>query len=272
MRTVVIETRNAPKDLVRFTEVRCLFDYENRWTGFFNDVVLQENADHHPQAAWRIRAGQYITSTIRQQNQHLEECDLRHSTATIDYDPEFSFTHRMPQYRGRKQEYIFENYMRMVLKSRKRMLYLSNNDAPPQIQPDFQGDCWLPASGTRAYETWAANPEIRPVIYDINNDQLQFARWLNQQPEYPPEQAMTQWIHSEFHRSAIAEPWQPVATDQWGEWANTHKRYVLRDILATDLEAPTFMTNIGRYLPCYHQWGHSHIRDWHTRNHGLIIR
>ena len=272
MRTVVIETRNAPKDLVRFTEVRCLFDYENRWTGFFNDVVLQENADHHPRAAWRIRAGQYITSTIRQQNQHLEECDLRHSTATIDYDPEFSFTHRMPQYRGRKQEYIFENYMRMVLKSRKRMLYLSNNDAPPQIQPDFQGDCWLPASGTRAYETWAANPDIRPVIYDINNDQLQFARWLNQQPEYPPEQAMTQWIHSEFHRSAIAEPWQPVATSNWSQWANTHKRYVLRDILATDLEAPTFMTNIGRYLPCYHQWGHSHIRDWHTRNHGLIIR
>ena len=160
----------------------------------------------------------------------------------------------------------------MVLKAKKRMLYLSNNDAPPILPSDFKGDVWLPASGTRAYETWASNPDIRPVIYDINNDQLEFARWLNQQAEYPTEKAMMAWVDGEFHRSAIAEPWRPLPTPgEWSQWAATHKRYELRDILQDDLEATTFTTNIGRYLPCYHQWGHGHIRDWHTRNQALII-
>ena len=272
MRTVVIETKNAPKDLIRFTEVRCLFDYKNNWTGFFGNIVFEENADDYSHDAWRIRAGQYITSTIREQNKQLVEVDLRQSSDTIDYDNDFSFTRRMPQYKGKKQEYMFENYMRMVLKAKKRMLYLSNNDSPPKLPSDFKDDVWLPASGTRAYETWASNPKIKPIIYDINNDQLEFAKWLNQQPEYPTEEAMTDWIDSKFHRSAIAEAWQPLPTPgQWSQWATIDKQYVLRDILELHLPKTVFLSNITQYLPCYHKWGFRHIQSWINHNSHMIL-
>jgi hypothetical protein len=272
MRTVVIQTRDAPPDLVRFTEVRCLFDYQNRWMGFFDDVVLREDAMEHPGQAWRIRAGQYITSTIRRRDQHLLEHDLRLSRETIDYDLDFSFRRRMPQYQGCKQQYIFENYMSMVLRSRRRMLYLANTDPDPTPTPHPGVECWLPASGTMAYHTWAAAPQMRPVIYDINPDQLEFARWLNAEPEYPTERRMMAWIGTRFPRAAIAAPWRPLARqEQWSQWCRVAKRYELRDILAQDLEAPTAMTNIGEYLPCYHRWGHAHIRQWHHRNRSLIM-
>ena len=270
MRTVVIETGTAPKDLVRFTEVRCLFDYENEWTGFFDRVVFEENADDHVDAAWRIRAGQYITSTIRHENQQLSEHDLRLSTDTIDYDTDFSFTKRMPQYQGLKQEYIFENYMAMVLKSRKRMLYLSNNDPTPEPPADFQGECWLPASGTRAYSTWLVNAKIEPVIYDINPDQLEFARWLNQQAHYPTQAQMMRHVTDQFHRPSIAEPWRPTDTSQWHLWRDLPKRYECRDILAEDLHGPTDTSNIARYLPCHHRWGTQHITAWLERNRHRI--
>lgn len=270
MRTVVIETDGAPRDLVRFTEVRCLFDYQNRWLGFFDRVVLEQDADHHPGPAWRIRAGQYITTQIRRHNGDRAELDLRRSPDTIDWDWDFSFTRQMPQYRGRKQEYIFENYMRLVLKSRRRMLYLANNDGPPRYQEHLRGECWLPASGTTAYARWLVNPHIRPVIYDINPDQLEFARWLNQQAQYPTEDQMMRYVTTRFHRPAIAEPWRPIARDRWPEWCDLPKTYQHRDILAQDLEAPTFITNIARYLPCYHHWGDQHIRQWLERNHARI--
>ena len=161
----------------------------------------------------------------------------------------------------------------MVLKSKKRMLYLSNNDSSPILPSNFKGECWLPASGVRAYETWASNPKIKPIIYDINNDQLEFAKWLNQQPEYPTQEAMMDWIDSKFHRSAIAEQWQPLPTPgQWSQWATTDKQYVLCDILDSNLPKTVFLSNITRYLPCYHKWGFRHIQSWINHNSHLILK
>ena len=160
----------------------------------------------------------------------------------------------------------------MVLKSRKRMLYLSNNDSAPVLPPNFRGECWLPASGTRAYCTWASNQNIQPVIYDINADQLEFAKWLNQQAEYPSEKAMMEWIDRQFNRSAIAEVWQPLSTpEKWSEWATTDKQYVLCDILDSDLPKTVFLSNITEYLPCYHKWGFKYIQSWIHHNSHLIL-
>ena len=65
MRTCIIQTNNAPESLIRFTEVKCFFDYKNEWLGFFDKVIITEDADSVQEPGWKINAGQYITTNIR---------------------------------------------------------------------------------------------------------------------------------------------------------------------------------------------------------------
>ena len=146
MRTCIIQTNNAPESLIRFTEVKCFFDYKNEWLGFFDKVIITEDADSVQEHGWKINAGQYITSKIRNANENKFDLDLRTSDIPIEFDPNnWSEVQEMQQYRGKKQEYIFRNYMVMILKSRKKMIYFSNNESLPKVRNyrDFRHTCNL---------------------------------------------------------------------------------------------------------------------------------
>ena len=272
MRICVIETKGAGPDLVRFTEVKALFDYENRWLGFFDRVVLCEHAGDHPGPAWRIRAGQYITYGLRQSGANSMEQDLRNNAHTIDFHEPFQLRRFMPRYRGLKQQYVLENYLVMILKQKQRMLYLSNNESPPS-QSAGERAIWVPASGILAYNMWRASPRSALRIYDRNPQQLEFAQWHNARPRPPSGHTVMSWV-SARNRVAVAEPWLELThTTDWAQWLDAPKSYHLTDILAQDIPAMecVWTSNILKYMPCYAEWGSRHIWAWHQRNQAQIL-
>lgn len=272
MRTCVIETRGAGSDLIRFTEVKALFDYENRWLGFFDRVEFCEHAGEYAGAAWRIRAGQYITSSIRNSGADTMEQDLRTDLRTIDFKEPFHINRFMPQYRGLKQQYVLENYLRMILRQKQRMLYLSNNETLPARSADGRA-VWVPASGVLAYNMWRASPASAIRIYDRNPQQLAFARWLHALPVPPDSDTVADWVKGR-HRPAIAEPWRELDhTAEWSEWLRAPKSYHLTDILAQDIpqDECVWMSNILKYMPCYAEWGSHSIQAWYHRNRMRIL-
>lgn len=268
MRTCVIETKGAGAELIRFTEVKCFFDYQNRWLGFFDQIVLLESADQFVGDSWKIRAGQYITSTIRSVYKDSQSVDLRGDDRTINFNEPFCTKRFMPRYRGLKQQYILENHMRMLLKQKKRLMYLGNNQAVPQLQAGGKA-IWVPASGMMAYWIWRTNKKSPIKIYDINPQQLSFSCWLNSQDRIPTPDAVSAYV-GKLYRASIAEPYFYDKADEgcWAEWTRSSKSYHGLDILSQDIPRGDLLwpSNILKYMPCYHNWGAEHIVDWFQRN------
>ena len=256
MRTCIIEKNNAPASLVRFTEVACLFNYNNEWLDFFQDIIITDNADDITQPGWRIKAGQYITTKTRSKFEHFADVDLRKDNTPLYFDPKhWSVTNEMKQYRGMKQEYIFRNHMVMVLKSRKKMLYFSNNEDLPNL--DHISDIWVPASGDMAGRVRHRLPNANITIYDINPDQLEYSKWLNSCKTYPTESEVMEQAKT-FGKFSVAEPYMQEVND----WKPAKAEYKLLDILDTKLIQPTIISNILRYMPVYHKHGFDKIKEW----------
>lgn len=254
--------------MVRFTEVKCFFDYQNQWLGFFDQVLLLESADQFIGDSWKIRAGQYITSTIRSIYKDSQSVDLRGDKRTIDFDEPFSTKRFMHRYRGLKQQYILENHMQMLLKQKKRLMYLGNNERVPHLEAGGKA-IWVPASGMMAYHLWKMNKKSPIKIYDINPQQLDFSCWLNSQNHMPTPDAVLEYV-GKLDRAAIAEPYFHDAGDVecWEEWTRSKKGYHRLDILSQDIPEGELLwpSNILEYMPCYHAWGAEHIGNWRRRN------
>ena len=266
MRTCIIQTNNAPESLIRFTEVKCFFDYKNKWLGFFDKVIITKDADSVKSNGWKINAGQYITGKIRSAYKNKFDLDLRTSNTTIDFDPNaWSEVQEMQQYRGMKQEYIFRNYMVMILKSRKKMIYFSNNESLPNLK-NHKGDVWIPASGNMAGRLKFYNPDAKITIYDINPTQLEYSKWLNSKKKYPTNDEVNAYVNT-LGKISVAEKFQEDVDD----WTPADANYVCVDILETQLSCPTVVSNILRYMPVYYKHGSTFIEKWKKINSNLII-
>lgn len=266
MRKCIIETKGAPSSLVRFTEIGCLFNYNNEWLDFFQDIVLTDDADSIDGPAWRIKAGQWITTRLRNMLESTNDVDLRRNDLPLCFDPSaWSTTKEMKQYRGMKQEYIFRNYMAMTLKSRTRLLYCSNNEQLPDI-----GDAkevWVPASGDMAGRLQYQNPDLKITIYDINPTQLDYSRWLNSHTKYPSGADLDNFLATKG-KVSIAEKFKPGVEN----WVPVDAEYKLLDIIEGDLEKPTIISNILIYMPVYHKHGFAKIKAWKEKNMSLTLR
>jgi len=265
MRTCIIEKNNAPDSLIRFTEVACLFNYNNEWLDFFQDIIITDDADNIATPGWRIKAGQFITTKTRSKYEHLADVDLRKDTTPLYFDPKhWSVTNEMKQYRGMKQEYIFRNHMVMVLKSRKKMLYFSNNEDLPNL--NHISDIWVPASGDMAGRVRHLLPNANITIYDINPDQLEYSKWLNSRTAYPTEDEVLEKAKT-FGKFSVAEPYIAGPKD----WSPAKAEYKHLDILETQLVQPTIISNILKYMPVYQKHGFSKIKKWKERNLHLTL-
>ena len=266
MRTCIIETKGAPNSLIRFTEVRCFFDYNNQWLDYFDKVVLCEEADRYQKPAWRIKAGQHITTNMRTKYKDKQELDLRNSTETYNWETKFWDTAKeMKHYRGTKQEYLYRNYMTMVLKSKSKNIYFANNEPLAQIR-NHEGNIWVPASGTMAGQIKYNNPKADITIFDINPTQIKFSKWLNSLTSYPTAESVTAFIGS-LGKVSTSETFDPLITN----WVPVEANYTCLDILDKDLESPTIMSNILKFLPAYHKHGSKYITEWEERNQGFIL-
>ena len=266
MRTCIIQTNNAPESLIRFTEVKCFFYYKNEWLGFFDKVIITEDADSVQEHGWKINAGQYITSKIRNENENKFDLDLRTSDIPIEFDANnWSEVQEMQQYRGKKQEYIFRNYMVMILKSRKKMIYFSNNESLPKVR-NYKGQIWIPASGNMAGRIKFYNPDANITIYDINPTQLEYSKWLNSKRKYPTHDEVDAFVKT-LGKISVSEKFEEAVDD----WAPADADYVCVDILETKLSCPTVVSNILKYMPVYYKHGSILIEKWKKDNSGFII-
>lgn len=265
MRTCIIQKNNAPDSLIRFTEVGCLFNYENKWLDYFQDIIITDNADSIPGPAWRINAGQFITTKTRSKFKHLDNVDLRNDDMPLYFDPRhWSTTNEMKQYRGMKQEYIFRNHMVMVLKSKKRMIYFSNNEHLPAL--GNVKDIWVPASGDMAGRIQHLLPDANITIYDINPAQLEYSKWLNSRKSYPSEDEVKEFTKS-LGKISVAERFFPGIQ----KWTPARAEYMNLDIIETQLTCPTIISNILKYMPVYHKHGFEKIKKWREKNLHLTL-
>mgnify|MGYP001277402323 CR=1 FL=1 len=266
MRTCIIQTNNAPESLIRFTEVKCFFDYKNKWLGFFDKVIITEDADSVEDNGWKINAGQYVTGKIRSAYKDKFNLDLRTSNIPIEFDPNnWSEVQEMQQYRGKKQEYIFRNYMVMILKSRKKMIYFSNNESLPNIS-NYKGDIWIPASGNMAGKIKFYNPDANITVYDINPTQLEYSKWLNSRKKYPTSNEVDAFVKT-LGKISVSEKFE----ENVDGWTPVDADYVCIDILERQLTCPTVISNILQYMPVYYKHGSTFIEKWKKDNLGLII-
>tara|TARA_Y100001938_G_C7987524_1_gene377695 strand:+ start:69 stop:872 length:804 start_codon:yes stop_codon:yes gene_type:complete len=266
MRTCIIQKNNAPASLVRFTEVKCFFNYKNEWLGFFDKVIITDDADAVATEGWKINAGQCITTKIRTAYENKFDLDLRNKDITLDFDKEgWSEVREMQQYRGKKQEYIFRNYMVMILKSREKNVYFSNNELLPAIK-NHKGKLWVPASGNMAGRIQFNNPEAEITIYDINPIQLAYSKWLNSQMQYPTSEQVDKFV-STLGKISISEKFNEDVKN----WTPVNANYECVDILEKKLNCFTVMSNILEYMPTYHKHGSEYIQNWKKENFSFII-
>jgi len=265
MRTCIIQTNNAPQSLIRFTEIGCLFNYENKWLDFFQNIIITNNADSIKTPGWKINAGQYITTKVRKKYEKVYSVDLRNSNETLNYSKNhWTDKKEMKFYRGMKQEYIFRNYMVMILKSKTKMIYFSNNEKLPNIK-NYQGELWVPASGTMAGQLQFKNPNAKITIYDINQTQLDYSKWLNSQKQYPNKKTVNGFV-CKLGKISIAEKFKKV-----NNWVPVNADYKCVDLLDIDLICPTVISNILRYMPVYHVHGFAGVEKWKKNNLHLTI-
>lgn len=266
MRTCIIQTNNAPDSLIRFTEIACLFNYKNEWLDFFQNIIITTDADEIKNPGWKINAGQYITTSIRSKFKNHENIDLRESELPLLFEKQhWSTKKEMKYYRGKKQEYIFRNYMVMVLKSRNKMIYFSNNERLPNLK-GYRGNIWVPASGTMAGRIQYYNPDAQITIYDINPTQIKFSQWLNSQSQYPTKKAVNEFICN-FGKISTAEHYKENIKD----WVPAVADYRCLDILEQNIKYPIIISNILEYMPVYHKHGFTNISNWKKKNSQFII-
>ena len=266
MRTCIIQTNNAPDSLIRFTEIGCLFNYKNEWLDFFQNIIITTDADEIKTPGWKINAGQYITTSIRSKYKNNNDVDLRESELPLLFESQhWNIKKEMKYYRGKKQEYIFRNFMVMVLKSKSKMIYFSNNEELPNLK-GFRGDIWVPASGTMAGRVQYYNPDADITIYDINPTQLEFSRWLNSQSRYPTKKAVSEFICS-LDKISTAEHYKEHIKD----WIPAVADYRCLDILEQNIKSPIIVSNILEYMPVYHKHGFKKVSNWKKKNSQFII-
>ena len=266
MRTCIIQTNNAPDSLIRFTEIGCLFNYKNEWLDFFQNIIITTDADEIKTPGWKINAGQYNTTSIRSKYKNNNDVDLRESELPLLFESQhWNIKKEMKYYRGKKQEYIFRNFMVMVLKSKSKMIYFSNNEELPNLK-GFRGDIWVPASGTMAGRVQYYNPDADITIYDINPTQLEFSRWLNSQSRYPTKKAVSEFICS-LDKISTAEHYKEHIKD----WIPAVADYRCLDILEQNIKSPIIVSNILEYMPVYHKHGFKKVSNWKKKNSQFII-
>ena len=265
MKTCIIQKNDAEESLIRFTEIGCLFNSENVWLDYFQNIIVTDDADSIQGPAWRINAGQYITTTVRDLHRDKDDVDLRKDSTPIFFDPNrWSLTKEMACYRGMKQEHIFRNYIVMVLKSKQNLLYFDNNETLPKL--DSVKDIWVPASGDMAGRIKFQFPESKITIYDINPKQLEYSKWLNSHKIYPTQEQFNEYYKT-LGRISVAEKFNPDNKN----WAPADAEYRNIDILEQKLQSPTILSNILIYMPVYNKHGFAHVQDWKNQNSTFII-
>jgi hypothetical protein len=266
MRTCIIQTNNAPDSLIRFTEVGCLFNYKNEWLNYFQNIIITDNADEIKTPGWKINAGQYITTSIRIRYKNDNNIDLRESDLPLLFESQYwNIDKEMKYYRGKKQEYLFRNYMVMILKSRNKMIYFSNNESIIKIK-GYKGELWLPASGIMAGRIQYYNPEAKITIYDINPTQLEFSKWLNSQQNYPSKEKVNKHI-SNLGKISVAEEYNENIND----WIPARAKYKCLDIIEQNIKCPIITSNILEYMPVYHKHGFHTVSNWRSKNSKFIL-
>ena len=288
------KTCSATKDLIRFTEVRALFNCDrsagamvlNNWINFFDEVKIIEHKKDWPGVGWLINAGQVIPSKIRNKYKTLDTVDLTSGTETINFtnsdtdmlpwmqsfdNMELTLNEDVKKYQDANRHIDIKMYYSTVLKSALNFLYAGNTEKVCDLPEDCK-TVWVPASGTLAYQLWRQNPKIKVIIYDINPLQIEFARWLNARTTPPRKLQVRKYVRNLSSILGLEvenlQDWEDINSDLWSEWIKQPTEYRSLDLFTQSIPTNEYVycSNICVWMPCYHRWGWQYINDWKNKH------
>ncbi len=184
MKKVFIVDRHQHPKLLHFTQTKVMFDANNRYTAWADDIVtVQSPEEVNDQNGVIVASGEFVTTDFRSrdwdwtvQNNMIGDPDL--IEFTLDYSYEM---HQRPPYdQGSKQLYILENLYRTVLRSSK-LIYLDNTEHY-EPRPLSGSVLYGLASGWKTMRMFRDGDFHKVVVYDCNQRQLDFARQLHSSP------------------------------------------------------------------------------------------
>jgi hypothetical protein len=252
MRRVFIVDRYKHPALLRFTQTKVMFDANNVYTNWCDDIVTVDSVDAVDQPGIVIASGEFVTTDFRSRtwdwNQHhvaIGDMDL------IQFDPEYSYLiHERPPFaHGSKQLYIVENLYRTVLQS-QRLLYVDNTES---YTPRSYHDRVLYglASGWKTLRMARDSEFDRVIVYDRNVRQLEYQKDLHSR-YFIPDQLAT----GKATVGSITVPEDVKA--YWKTWHNTQVEFRLLDLFdSVKLEdhSVIWVSNVFCYEPSIFEHG-----------------
>lgn len=253
MKKVFIVDQHQHTKLLHFTQTKVMFDANNHYTAWADDIVtVQDLAEVGDQAGVIIASGEFVSTDFRcvnwdwsKQNIAIGHPDLIQFSADYSYE-----MHQRPPYPpGSKQLYILENLYRTVLRS-KRLLYLDNTES--YQQKSLNGDVLYGlASGWKTVRMFRDGQFKHVVVYDCNPRQLDFARQLHAQPYIAD--------HIDITDNFIGSTTVPEDIKNfWPTWHNTSVEFQLIDLFSTPQLKPNsvvWVSNVFCYEPTIFQQG-----------------
>ena len=249
MNTVFIIDEGVNPSLVRFTQCKLWYNYENQATMWVKDChVVKDISEVWADDCIVIASGDYCTTGIREDYVNVKGInDLRSLPGLLKFDKNYEYrTDKKPPYKqGDKQLYIIQNLYKTVIKSRN-LIYLSNTDDITctvtnkhfyGLASGFKSIQYLMENGIDKFE--------QITIFDNCQRQLDFAQHLHSLSELPYTLTVDMPYYGEF------SPSQEIR-DYWPTYHKANIKFEKIDLFqAPTLLPDSFITasNIFTYEP-----------------------
>ena len=253
MKKVFIVDQHRHEALLRFTQTKVMFDAQNQFTAWADDIVtVTDVKDIEHQAGIVIASGDIVTANFRSRPWNWQQTNLQLNDADcIQYHADYSYEmHQRPPFEaGSKHLYILENLYRIVLRS-SSLIYLDNTECY-EPRPLTGSTLYGLASGWKTLRMYRDGEFERVVVYDINQRQLNFQKQLHTEP-YIADQ-----INTQGHVVGSKLVPQDVQ-DFWPIWHRTQVEFRLMDLFALpvlDEHSVIWVSNVFCYEPTIFKLG-----------------
>ena len=260
MRTAFIVHDCNNESLLRFTQTKLFFDAKNQGINFVKHIVTVPDyasaEAKYTEGDVILETGDFLTTEFRKN--HFTKY-AHGNKYVIKFDKTIPINFKQRHYKpGTKQLYIVENLLKVCIRSSK-LVYLDNNEG--NIKDYIAADhLYGLASGWKTAQYALANNYKTITVYDYNQRQLDFAKWLHSQSELPDSVDITGPL------SGIYDPSDNIRQN-WKSWHNMLVDFKIIDLYNTPVfpeNSLIWISNIFNYEATL--FTHGYEKTIHAKN------
>lgn len=258
-RIFIVDVHKNP-GLLRFTETKLFYDYENKPTNWAGDSIIIDDISEARSPGIVINSGDFITTAFRVKYPTVSDLlDARGHPDCIQFTSDYDYAMRRPPPYGAdsKQKYLIENLYKTIIRSRN-LVYLDNTEELGDIPRGFD-HFWGLASGWKSVmiaQKLGLDRLKSITIYDKCQRQLEFQRYLHSLKELPESVEVEQPVCGQYSP-------RPSLRDFWPKWHATPVNFVLLDLFETPRlpdNTAIWYSNVFEYEPTIFQYGWAECR------------